>query len=151
MRISDWSADVCSSDLRAVKNVPISIDYRYGPLGVMETISAKQVAAGSLLDRVGEHVNLADGELTVEAESVQPEHADYLGLMPDDPILTRHLVYYDSNDRPVMAGISHYRADQVRYSIRVPLQKEHQTSASIVDALEFRSHPEARKSQLKHR
>src|SRR3546814_1374952 len=52
--------------LRTVKHVPISIDYRYVPLGVMETISAKQVAAGSLLDLVGEHVNLAYGELRSE-------------------------------------------------------------------------------------
>ncbi|GAB2906743.1 GntR family transcriptional regulator [Paralcaligenes sp. KSB-10] len=137
--------------LRTVKHVPISIDYRYIPVCVIKTINAKQVAAGSLLDLVGQYVDLSYGELKVEAESVQPEHADYLGLMPDDPILTRHLVYYDLNDRPVMSGISHYRADQVRYSIRVPLKKERQANASVIDALEFRSHPEMRKSQLKRR
>ena len=42
--------------------------------------------------------------------------------MPGDPVLVRGLIYYDTDERPVMAGVSYYRHDQSGYSIRVPLK-----------------------------
>ena len=78
-------------------------------------------------------------DLKVEAARVTEEHADYLGLLPGDPIMSRELIYYDTTDRPVMAGVSHYRADQVRYSVRVPLQRDGQALTSITESLEVRA------------
>ncbi len=137
--------------LRTVVHVPISIDYRYIPCSLIKTVEPRQVASGSLLDLIACYVDLAYGELKVEAGSVQAEHADYLSLLPDDPILTRRLAYYDSNGNPVMVGISHYRADQVRYSIHVPLKNMRQGNDQVSDSLEFRSPALKRKPSTKRR
>jgi GntR family transcriptional regulator len=101
-------------------------------------IDSEQVAAGSLLDLMNKHVDLAYGDLTVEASAAQAEHADYLGLMPGDPILTRSLIYYDANDRAVMTGISYYRADQVRYSLHVSLKKQKSNKNEVIDKLQIK-------------
>ncbi len=131
--------------LRTVQHVPISIDYRYIDAARIPDLNSKQVASGSLLDLIRKQVDIAYGELKVEAAAVREEHADYLGLLPGDPILTRDLVYYDSADRPVMAGVSHYRADQVRYSVRVPLQGSKKAMSGVTDALEVRVAPASKK------
>jgi len=125
--------------LRTVKHVPISIDYRHIPVARVAELDPKRIEAGSLLELVGELTGgLSHGDLKIEAGRVKPEHADYLNLMPGDPVLTRHLVYFDTQNQPVMAGISHYRADQVRYSVRVPLSNTGEGGSHISDALEFR-------------
>jgi len=125
--------------LRTVKQVPISIDYRYVLVSRMPRIDAAEVEAGSLLELIGRQIELAYGNLQIEGGAVQPEHSDYLSLLPGDPVLTRHLVYFDTADRPVMAGISHYRADQVRYSVRVPLRNNVGKVDQVSDSLEFRN------------
>lgn len=131
--------------LRTVKQVPISIDYRYVRVDRIAQIDPGQVEAGSLLELIGQQVELAYGNLQIEGGAVQAEHADYLSLLPGDPVLTRHLVYFDTQDRPVMAGISHYRADQVRYSVRVPLRNGAAGTDQILDSLEFRNPASATK------
>lgn len=123
--------------LRTVQHVPISIDYRYINAALVPEIQASEVAEGSLLDVIGRRVELAYGDLKVEAAAVREEHADYLGLLPGDPILTRHLVYCDIQGRPVMAGVSHYRADQVRYSVRIPLKQDGRQMTGLSDSVEF--------------
>lgn len=128
--------------LRTVKHVPISLDYRYVPVARVASLSPKQVEAGSMLQLVGKLTGgLAYGDLKIEAGLVKPEHADYLNLMPGDPVLTRHLVYFDADDRPVMAGISHCRSDQVRYAVRVPLGKEGEAGQRASNATELRATP----------
>lgn len=125
--------------LRTVQQVPISIDYRYMRIDRIPHIDARQAEAGSLLELIGRQVELAYGNLKIEGGAVQEEHADYLSLLPGDPVLTRHLVYFDKQDRPVMSGLSHYRADQVRYSVRVPLQNGAGKTDQVSDSLEFRN------------
>lgn len=126
--------------LRTVKRVPISIDYRYIPVARLATLDASQVASGSLLELLSELPGgLSEGELKIEAAPVLSAHADYLNLMPGDPVLTRHMVYFDNAGHPVMAGVSYYRADQVRYAVRVPLSHGSAVHGGISEALEFRN------------
>ncbi|MBP6018691.1 MAG: GntR family transcriptional regulator [Burkholderiaceae bacterium] len=124
--------------LRKVKQVPISIDYRFIPVKIIDSLSKKQVSAGSLLGLMNNHIDLSYGKLTVEAAAVQVEHADYLDLITGDPILRRSLIYYDVENRPVMSGTSYYRSDQVRYSIHVPLSENSVAENKITDKLEFK-------------
>ena len=42
--------------------------------------------------------------------------------MPQDPVLIRHLNYFATDGRPVLAGVSVYRADQVRYKLSAPMR-----------------------------
>lgn len=109
--------------LRTAQNVPISIDYRYIVASRIEELSHETLASGSLLDIVARHVELSVGDIRIEAGAVTDHFSDFLSLIPGDPVLTRHLVYYDTDNNPVFCGISHYRADQVSYSLRVPLHK----------------------------
>ncbi len=43
-------------------------------------------------------------------------------LLPQDPVLIRHLNYFATDGRPVLAGVSVYRADQVRYKLTAPMR-----------------------------
>lgn len=123
--------------LRTVQHVPISIDYRYIDAALVPEMQPSDISSGSLLDVIGRRVELAYGDLKIEAAAVREEHADYLGLLPGDPILTRHLVYCDTRDRPVMSGVSHYRADQVRYSVRIPLGQDGRQMTGVSESVEF--------------
>lgn len=109
--------------LRTSQNVPISIDYRYIVASRIEDLSQEALASGSLLDFVARNVELTAADIRIEAGAVTAHFSDFLSLIPGDPVLTRYLVYYDTESKPVFCGVSHYRADQVSYSLRIPLKK----------------------------
>lgn len=108
--------------LRKSGELPVSVDYRYIRAEFVPRLNRRKLETASMLDILKSHVDLSHGEFGIEVGVAQPEEAEYLGLMPGDPILTRHLAYHDVADRIVMAGVSHYRADQGRYTVKVPLQ-----------------------------
>jgi len=62
------------------------------------------------------------GESQIEAGLAGEEHAERLELLPQDPVLIRHLTYFATDGRPVLAGVSVYRADQVRYKLTAPMR-----------------------------
>ncbi len=125
--------------LRTVQEIPISIDYRYIDATRIADLDLQAISSGSMLDIIGKQVELAYADLQVEAGGASEEHADFLSLNPGDPVLTRHLLYYDVNEHPVMTGVSYYRADQVRYSLRVPVRGT-AAEGQISDSLEVRGH-----------
>lgn len=124
--------------LRQLKHVPISMDYRFIPVSIIEYLNPRDIESMSLLDILSKHIELAYGKLIVESAAAAIDHADYLRLMPGDPILTRRLTYHDTDERPVMSGISYYRADQVRYSIHVPLLEEDIKKKAVQDKFEYK-------------
>lgn len=110
--------------LRFAGSVPISIDHRYVPPGIADHVTREDAATRSLLDSLWRACRLDHGDLKIEAGLVEAETAELLKLLPGDPVLIRHLVYFDAEGRAVMAGHSFCRADQVRYAVRVPLTQE---------------------------
>ncbi|MGE4368695.1 MAG: GntR family transcriptional regulator [Burkholderiaceae bacterium] len=124
--------------LRTAQNVPISIDYRYIIASRIDELSPETLAGGSLLDIVARRVELTHADLRIEAGAVTDHFSDFLSLIPGDPVLTRHLVYYDAAGTPVLCGVSHYRADQVSYSLRVPLHKGPSNRQNTAHALQIR-------------
>ncbi|GAA5232468.1 GntR family transcriptional regulator [Verticiella sediminum] len=124
--------------LRSVDGVPISLDYRYIDAARVGDMALADLESGSILDLIGRHAELAYADLKVEAGRVEPEHAELLSLVAGDPVLIRSLIYFDHDERPVMSGVSYYRADQVRYSLRVPVQKGGPGQRQIADTLEVR-------------
>lgn len=129
----------CIVRRRKVREIPISIDYRYIPVSIVENVEQDQVGTTSLLALLNQHVTLSYGDLTVEAASADHEQADSLGLLDGDPILIRTLRYHDDQERVVMAGVSFYHAGQVRYSVRVPLNDETAKGVEVKDKLEFKA------------
>ena len=108
--------------MRSAGGVPVSIDYRYILPEVASSVTRQSAGRHSLLDLLAGTVDLDHADMTIEASHAMGAICDLLELMPGDPVLVRGLIYYDTGERPVMAGVSYYRHDQSGYSIRVPLK-----------------------------
>ncbi len=108
--------------LRFSGRVPIAIDHRYIPLPIARDLAPKD-AEHSILHALWNWFELSHGDLRIEAATADEEVAGLLRMLPGAPLLVRHLQYYDTDKRPVMAGYSLYRADLVRYSMTVPLSR----------------------------
>ena len=107
--------------LRYAGGIPISWDKRYLTLEAGRGLRRADVKSRSLLDVITRNTPLDHGDIRVEAALARDDDAERLQLLPGDPVLVREAVYVDRANRPVMAGHSIYRADQARYSMRVPL------------------------------
>lgn len=108
--------------LRFSGQVPIAIDHRFIPLPFARDL-AREDAEHSILHALWNRFELSHGDLRIEAATADEDSAGPLHMVPGAPILVRHLQYYDTGKRPVMAGYSLYRADLVRYSMIVPLSR----------------------------
>lgn len=109
--------------LRFSGRVPIAIDHRFIPLAIARDL-APEDAEHSILHALWNWFELSHGDLRIEAATADKEVAGLLRIVPSAPLLVRHLKYYDTAERPVMAGYSLYRADLVRYSMTVPLSRD---------------------------
>ena len=77
-------------------------------------IPRRDFARVSLLDTLARKVEFDRGESQLEAALAGEEHAERLDLLPQDPVLVRHLTYYATDGRPVMAvGIMEFRDGKV--------------------------------------
>ena len=123
--------------LRTSGGIPISIDHRCVVADHAEVFDAASVERCSLLDLLKKRVALDRGVMRIEATAADPDVAEILQVLPNDPVLARHLVYFDADERPVMAGYSIYRADQARYVVTVPVTKA--TSAGTANIIGFSS------------
>ena len=100
----------------------VAWDQRFMPWNLVEGIPKREFSKVSLLDVLATRVNFDCGESQLEAALAGHEYADKLDLLPNDPVLLRQLLYIDMRKVPVMAGLSVYRADQVRYTITAPMR-----------------------------
>ena len=98
-------------------------DQRFIPLWVAEGIPRRELSRVSLLDVLARRIEFDRGESQIEAGLAGEEHAERLELLPHDPVLIRHLKYFASDGRVVLAGVSVYRADQVRYTLSAPMRR----------------------------
>lgn len=98
-------------------------DQRFIPHGIADGIPRREFARVSLLDVLASRVEFDRGESHIEAALAGEEHAERLDLLPQDPVLIRHLKYFASDGQVVLAGVSVYRADQVRYKLSAPMRK----------------------------
>ena len=109
--------------LRFSGQVPIAIDNRFIPLPIARELEPKD-AEHSILHALWSRIELSHGDLRIEASTADEEAAGLLHMVPGAPLLVRHLQYFDTDRRAVMAGYSLYRADLVRYSMTVPLSRD---------------------------
>jgi GntR family transcriptional regulator len=108
--------------VRSTSNVPIAIDHRYIPAEHVPHLR-KADAAGSILHKLWETIELSHSRLQIEGSLSGEEEQALLHMPKGDPVLVRHLVYFDRQDRPVLAGHSIHRADLMRYSLRLELSR----------------------------
>lgn len=107
---------------RVADGMRVAWDRRFIPATVAEGLSRRDFAKVSLLDVLARKVEFDHGEIHLESALAGEDHAELLDLLPDDPVLMRHLIYFATDKRPVLAGLSVYRAEQVRYKISAPMR-----------------------------
>jgi GntR family transcriptional regulator len=112
----------CVERFRRSGTMRIVWDRRFIPLAVSSGIARREFARVSLVDVLSHRIEFDRGESQLEAGLAGEEHAEGLELLPTDPVLIRHLSYFATDGRPVMAGVSVYRADQVRYTLVAPMR-----------------------------
>jgi GntR family transcriptional regulator len=112
----------CVERFRRSGTMRIVWDRRFIPLAVSSGIARREFARVSLVDVLAHRIEFDRGESQLEAGLAGEEHAERLELLPTDPVLIRHLSYFSTDGRPVMAGVSVYRADQVRYTLTAPMR-----------------------------
>jgi GntR family transcriptional regulator len=113
----------CVERFRRSGPMRIVWDRRFVSLAVTTGIARREFARVSLVDVLAHKVEFERGESQLEAGLAGEEHAERLDLLPTDPVLIRHLTYFATDGRPVMAGVSVYRADQVRYTLTAPMRE----------------------------
>ena len=116
------ASTACVERFRRSGSMRIVWDLRFIPLAVAEGIARREFTRVSLVDVLARKVEFDRGESQLEAGLAGEEHAERLELLPTDPVLIRHLGYFATDGRPVMAGVSIYRADQVRYTLTAPMR-----------------------------
>ncbi|MBI4642451.1 MAG: GntR family transcriptional regulator [Deltaproteobacteria bacterium] len=107
---------------RFADGMPVALDDRYLPAEMADIVSPKDVQEESIfltLARKGKMIiEKADYEITAKAAS--RKEAALLNLKPGAPLLARKLVIFAAPRRPVITGLSLYRADLFTYSVSVP-------------------------------
>ena len=101
-------------------------------------IARQKFAKGSLLDMLAPRVEFERGESQLEAGLAGEDYAELLELLPQDPVLMRHLSYFATDGKAVMVGLSVYRADQVRYRLTAPMRGAGAELAAEVRSTAFR-------------
>lgn len=107
--------------LRSSRRIAVAVDHRYLPLPLFAALDRAQAETQSLVEYLKARVALDRVDMRLEAVPCGTEEARSLNLIPGDPVLVRHLLYFDKAENVVMAGRSVYRGDLMRYAFSVPL------------------------------
>jgi len=108
--------------LRFQRDTLVAIDDRYMPAKCCRSLTRQSITRSSLVDylRDREKIKLERGEMDIEARSADAREARILKIKPGKPILVRRVTFFTKDKKPVLAGISTYRADRVSYHVSVP-------------------------------
>ncbi len=108
--------------LRLSGEVRVAWDLRFIPIGIAGDIPLKEFENISLLEVLRPNVTIERGDTQIEAALAGEEYSERLNIDPAAPVLIREMVYFAVGGEPVFAGVSVYRADQVRYKFSAPLE-----------------------------
>jgi GntR family transcriptional regulator len=109
--------------LRHAGVLPIALDHRFLPLAVAEK-AMPHGTARSIVHQIWEHYDLERGEMALEAATAGPEEERWLRVPSREPVIIRRVRYIARDGAPVMSGYTVYRADMVRYTVDIPLNRE---------------------------
>lgn len=122
---------------RYVDGMPVALDDRYLPAEMAGTVSREDVETESifltLARKGGLIIEKADYE--IGAQAAEERVASFMNIKAGDPILARKLVIYAVPGRPVITGLSIYRADLFKYTVSVPVRSIQGKSADELPAL----------------
>lgn len=107
---------------RFADRMPVALDDRYLPGEMADIVTPADVQQESIfltLARKGNMV-IEKADYEISAKAASREEAALLDLKPGCPLLARRLIIYAAPRRPVITGLSLYRADLFTYSVSVP-------------------------------
>jgi len=109
---------------RYADDMPLALDDRYLPAEMADIVSMADVQQESIfltLARKGKMI-IGKADYEIGAKAASRQEAALLDIKPGDPLLERRLVIYAAPRRPVITGLSLYRADLFTYSISLPFR-----------------------------
>ena len=107
--------------LRFQRKTLVAVDDRYLRPSHGHQLTAQDILTASLVDylRNRAEIEIADGEMDIEARAADQREAKMLSIKQGQPILFRRVTFFASRQQPVLTGISVYRADRVSYRVRL--------------------------------
>src|SRR3546814_7889507 len=101
MRISDWSSDVCSSDLKTTRVAPALLDQPWCK-GTVWLLSPRRLAARAAAERIAEEMGEAVGGRVGYATRLDSKQSAATRLLVMTPGLFRNRILAN----PELAGVS---------------------------------------------
>jgi GntR family transcriptional regulator len=107
--------------LRFQKKALVAIDDRYMRADCCRRLTRQDIMTSSLVDflRSREKIALARGEMDIEARGADQREARIFGIKRGSPILGRRMTFVTKSGKPMLTGVSTYRADRVSYHLTV--------------------------------
>lgn len=107
--------------LRFQESALVIIDDRYLRVGDASHLTEKDILTSSFVDYFQQraNVNIENGEMEIGARGARPNEAKAFGIRSGQPVLMRRIILFGRRRRPVMAGLSVYRADRINYRLLV--------------------------------
>jgi GntR family transcriptional regulator len=107
--------------LRFQQKALIAVDDRYLRVSDGGQLTTQDILTSSLVDflRIRASIEIAYGEMDIEARAADRQAAKMLSIRQGQPIFLRRVRFYGAQERPVLAGVSIYRADRVSYRVRL--------------------------------
>ncbi len=132
LRIEPGSPVIQIERLRSSDGTPVAFDIRYLLIEFAPMLTRPVVERRSLVDLLRRRTSLGAVDHRIEAiQAGSDERALRLGLLPGDPALVRRLCYESVDGKPLMCGVSFYRADQIRFAIRLPYDSDRRARRSV--------------------
>ena len=101
--------------IRSVAQVPIAIDDRVMTVNMASKLNFTEATAEqSIIDLVRKKLCLSRASWELQARLAGQNDAAILQILPSDPILVRHLTYFDQDNQPILTGETRHRSDMLR-------------------------------------
>jgi GntR family transcriptional regulator len=97
----------------------VIIDERFMRAKHARQLTEQDIVSLSFVEyfRKRENIMIDRGDMDIEARGAKPREATLFGVKRNHPVLVRRVKLYAHRRKPVMSGLSIYRADRVSYRI----------------------------------
>ena len=118
--------------IRSVAHVPVAIDDRVMTVDMASELNFTEAKAEqSIIDIVRQNLCLSRGAWELQARLAGQSDAALLHILPTDPILVRHLTYFDEDNLPILTGETRHRSDMLRCGFEMEFDNNNSLNDNI--------------------